>query len=80
LQPGKPALFTILNGNADEQAKVGLLALSVGLLGRFSEMYEPLDGFIEIYGPVLDVLEQVQAHKLSRISRSVAEMMSGRIV
>ena len=65
LQPGKPALFTILNGDADEQAKVDLLTLSVDLLGRFAEMYKPLDAFIEIYAPVLDVLEQVQAHKLS---------------
>jgi nucleolar protein 14 len=65
LQAGKPALFTILNGDAGEQAKVDLLALSVDLLGRFAEMYKPLDGFIEIYGPVLDVLKQVQAHKLS---------------
>ena len=69
LQPGKPALFTILNGeaDADEQAKVNLLSLSVDLLGRFAEMYKPLDAFIEIYEPALDVLEQVQAHKLSSV-------------
>jgi nucleolar protein 14 len=67
LQPGKPALFTILNGDADEQAKVDLLTLSVDLLGRFAEMYKPFGAFIEIYAPVLDVLEQVQAHKLSPV-------------
>ena len=67
LQPGKPALFTILNGDADEQAKINLLTLSLDLLGRFAEMYKPLDAFIEIYAPVLDVLEQVQAHKLSPV-------------
>ena len=67
MQPGKPALFMILNGDADEQAKVDLLTLSVDLLGRFAEMYKPLGAFIEIYAPVLDVLEQVQAHKLSPV-------------
>lgn len=67
LQPGKPALFAILSGDADEQVKVDLLTLSVELLGRFAETYKPLDAFIEIYAPVLDVLEQVQAHKLSPV-------------
>ena len=45
-----------------------LLALSVDLLGRFAEIYKPLDALtdIEIYAPVLDVLEQVQVHKPSR--------------
>ena len=43
-----------------------LLILFVNLLARFAEMYKPLDVLIEIYAPVLDVLEQVQAHKLSR--------------
>ena len=52
LQPGKPALFSILNGDGDEQTKVDLLALSVDLLGRFAEMYKPLDAFIEICAPV----------------------------
>ena len=67
LQPGKPALFAILNSDADEQAKVDFLTLSMDLLGRFAEMYKPLDASIEIYAPVLDVLKQVQAHKLSTV-------------
>ena len=67
-QPGKPALFTTLNNNnPDEQAKLDLLTLSMDLLGRFAEMYKPLDAFIEIYAPVLDVLEQVQV-RVRRLS------------
>jgi len=59
-------ILTILNGDADEQAKVDLLILSVDLLARFAEMCKPLSALIEIYAPVLDVLEQIYAHKLSR--------------
>jgi nucleolar protein 14 len=57
-KPGKgnlPHLLTL--EKSTEQAKVDLLALTLDLLGRFAELYKGLDGFVELYGPILDVLQ-----------------------
>ncbi|KXN89479.1 putative nucleolar complex protein 14 [Leucoagaricus sp. SymC.cos] len=56
--PGKVNLPTLLSlGEPDDQAKVDLLALTLQLLGKFSEMYKGLDGFVELFEPVLDVIQ-----------------------
>jgi len=42
-----------------EQAKTDLLGLSLDLLGRYAEMYKGLDGFIELYEPILEVFQHI---------------------
>lgn len=42
-----------------EQAKTDLLGLSFDLLGRYAEMYKGLDGFIELYEPMTEVLRHI---------------------
>ncbi|KAJ7739866.1 nucleolar protein 14 [Mycena metata] len=39
-----------------EEGKAQLLGLAVDLLGRFADMYKGLEGFIELYEPVLEIL------------------------
>lgn len=48
----------------DAQSKVDLLSLAVKLLGQFAELYRGLDGFIELYQPILQVLEGLHVQKL----------------
>ncbi|KAI0375922.1 Nop14-like protein [Pilatotrama ljubarskyi] len=61
LSLGKPDLGKCLSGNAlGDQAKVDLLGLSLELLGRFAEMYKGLDGFIELYTPLHEVLGSIK--------------------
>ena len=42
-----------------EQVKTDLLGLLFNLLGKYAEMYKGLDGFIELYEPVTEVLRQI---------------------
>ncbi|ETW84116.1 hypothetical protein HETIRDRAFT_458040 [Heterobasidion irregulare TC 32-1] len=66
LSIGSPDLSKILGEQRqDEQTKVNLLGLSIELLSRFADMYKGLDAFIELYQPVLSVLEGVKRDKLS---------------
>ena len=66
LSPGSPDLSKILGEQRqDEQTKVDLLGLSIELLSRFADMYKGLDAFIELYQPVLSVLEGVKRDRLS---------------
>jgi nucleolar protein 14 len=41
------------------QSKLDLLATTLQLLGKFAEIYKSLDGFLEIYTPVLEILQRV---------------------
>jgi len=77
LQPGKPALFTILNGDVNEQAKVDLLTLSVDLLGQLAEMYKPSPRYTHPFWTCLSKHKLTSCHE---VFRSVIEMMSGRKV
>ncbi|KAJ3568764.1 hypothetical protein NP233_g5503 [Leucocoprinus birnbaumii] len=43
-----------------EQDKVNLIALVLELMGKFAELYKGLDGFVELYSPLLEVLEGVE--------------------
>lgn len=66
LSASSPDLTQILaEGISDEQSKVNLLVLALSLLGRFAEMYKDLDAFVELYEPILQVLEKIKAKKLS---------------
>ena len=61
----KPNLAGILCGDdSGEQTKVDLLALAVDLLKRFADIYYGLDGFIELYQPIRDIIPKLDAKKL----------------
>ncbi|THG95876.1 hypothetical protein EW026_g5859 [Hermanssonia centrifuga] len=62
LSVSRPDLTTILGqGAVDEQTKINLLGLALELLGQFADMYKSLEGFIELYQPVVDILEGIKA-------------------
>ena len=61
----KPNLFSLLAAdNLNEQSKVDLLGVALSLLGQFADMYKALDGFIELYEPILVILENIQSKYL----------------
>ncbi|OJA07999.1 hypothetical protein AZE42_01078 [Rhizopogon vesiculosus] len=62
--PNLPRLLT--DDRYTEQDKIDLLILALRLLDRFSEMYKSLDGFIELYEPVLDILTKLDITQLSK--------------
>ncbi|KZT71550.1 Nop14-like protein [Daedalea quercina L-15889] len=60
-----PQLSRLLSGDEfSEQDKVDLLGLTLDLLGRFADMYKGLDGFIELYGPLVELLSGVKSGSL----------------
>jgi len=61
--PNLPRLLT--DNHYTEQDKIDLLVLALHLLDRFSEIYKSLDGFIEIYEPILDILTKLEITQLS---------------
>jgi nucleolar protein 14 len=75
----KPNLTDILSrGNQDEQTKADLSSLAVNLLGRFAEMYKSLEGFIELYEPVAEILRHVDSESLPedlKVSDYLFDMM-----
>jgi nucleolar protein 14 len=61
----KPDLIDILSmGRKDEQAKVDLLGLSFDLIGRFADIYKSLDGYIELFRPISDIIEKIDSSRL----------------
>ncbi|CCL98246.1 uncharacterized protein FIBRA_00240 [Fibroporia radiculosa] len=59
---GKPNLPQLLSDtDTSEQGKLNLLGLSLELLDRFADMYKSLDGFIELYDPILRLLDGVRS-------------------
>lgn len=63
--PKSPSLFNLLTESATgEQGKVDLMAFSLELIGRCADMYRPLDGFIELYDPILLILSDLPTKKL----------------
>jgi len=56
-QPGKASLTDLLMlEEPNEQAKVDLLGLTLDLFEKFAVIYEGLDGFVELYTPILECL------------------------
>jgi len=47
-----------------EQTKVDLLGLAIDLLGRFADMYKGLNGFVELYQPIHDIISKLDTNKL----------------
>ncbi|KAI0832695.1 Nop14-like protein [Trametes gibbosa] len=65
LSPGKPDLSKCLSGDVPgEQTKVDFLALSLELLGRFADMYKGLEGFVELYTPIQEILSSVKSSSI----------------
>ncbi|KAG1835751.1 Nop14-like protein [Suillus variegatus] len=75
-----PNLHQLLTDeNYQEQDKLDLLGLAFRLLDRFSEMYKSLDGFIELYQPVLDILTKLSITKLSEGVRTQASSLQDKL-
>lgn len=64
LSLGTADLPTILLGAGGDQEKVDLLGLCLVLLERFADQYKSLDGFLELYSPVQDILTQLDVDRL----------------
>jgi len=65
INPKLPSLFRILNGDDNgEQEKLDLMSLSLELVRRCADMYKSLDGFIELYGPILTIVDDLPNKKL----------------
>ena len=64
LEPQSPDLTLKRDGHAnrfDGQACLNLLTLTLQLLGKFADLYKGLDGFTELFDPVLFVLVRFDA-------------------
>ncbi|TFY55351.1 hypothetical protein EVJ58_g8307 [Rhodofomes roseus] len=60
-----PSLSQLLSGgDHSEQDKANLFGLTLDLIGRFADMYKGLDGFIELYEPISDLLAGVKLNGL----------------
>ncbi|KAI0797123.1 nucleolar protein 14 [Abortiporus biennis] len=65
LTPRRPDLAHLLTSDdADEQSKLDLLGVSTDLLAQFGELYKSLDGFIELYQPLVTILEAISTKSL----------------
>lgn len=61
----KPELAHLLDDSAvGEQSKVDLLGLTLDLLGQYADLHKGLDGFIELYDPVVSLLDGVKADSM----------------
>lgn len=69
----KPDLGMLLSAEQPtEQAKTDLLGLSFDVLGRYAELYKGLDGFIELYEPIVEVLRNIdQKHIIDGLQVSI---------
>lgn len=67
LDPQTPKLGELLGDSLtdSEQTKVDILGVSLDMLGKFAEMYKGLDGFVELYQPVFEILEALSEKGLS---------------
>ena len=62
----QPHLVTVIGGKeSNAQTNVDLLGLAVDLLARFSEPCKALEGFVELYEPVLHTLHDIDIDFLS---------------
>ncbi|KAL1743101.1 nucleolar protein 14 [Schizophyllum fasciatum] len=63
---GRVNLAQVLSaGSPTVQDKVDLLATAIELLRRFAVLYKGLDGFIELYQPMLELVGGIDAQRLS---------------
>jgi nucleolar protein 14 len=80
ISPKPPSLFSILAGADDgEQAKLNLMSLSLELVGRCADMYKPLDGFIELYDPILAIVGSLPGKKLPAVISQQISQLSDKL-
>lgn len=78
LEVKPPSLPGLLGGEqATESDKVSLLNLALDLLGRFADMYKGLEGFIELYDPILEIIRHIQAKKLPKAIQVMFSLITG---
>ncbi|KAG6867879.1 hypothetical protein C0993_009921, partial [Termitomyces sp. T159_Od127] len=66
LVPRKANLsILLLSGEVTEQAKVDLLSLTLKLLGDYADMYKSLEGFIELYAPISEILKHADSASMA---------------
>ena len=70
LSVSRPNLVAIISDKRiNAQTNVDLLGLAVDLLARFSQFHKTLEGFIELYEPVLQMLRDVDSDVLCPLLR-----------
>jgi nucleolar protein 14 len=58
-------LIGILTGSVEiHLAKSQLLLVSLRIMGRFAELYRPMDGYPELFQPILDIITGIKVRKL----------------
>lgn len=61
----KPNLTELLcKPQETEQSRVNLFGLTLDMLGQFADLYKGLDGFVELYGPAVELLDGIEADDL----------------
>jgi nucleolar protein 14 len=66
LSVNRPHLVAVIGGKeGSAQTNVDLLGLAVDLMARFSELSKTLEGFVELYEPILQTLRDIDSHVLS---------------
>ena len=78
LSVNQPNLVAIIDKKRiSAQTNVDLLGLAVDLLARFSQSYKALEGFVELYEPVLRMLRDADSDVLSPTLRVRLRFISG---
>ncbi|KAJ6615604.1 nucleolar protein 14 [Mycena sp. CBHHK59/15] len=52
-------------GAPTEEGKAQLLGLALELLSRFADMYKALEGFVDLYEPIYDILQNIREQSLA---------------
>lgn len=61
----KAELSNLIKAKDDDgQAKADLLSLAFELLAKYADLYKSLEGFIELFDPVLTILENIEIKSL----------------
>ncbi|KZW04166.1 Nop14-like protein [Exidia glandulosa HHB12029] len=77
---GKPDFVGLLAEEGDiEQKKVDLLACTLDLLTRFAEVYKGLDGFVELFSPLSELLAAVQTKHYSTSLKTLHDALVDRV-
>ena len=80
LSVNRPDLVAVVDGKGSRiQTNVDLLGLAIDLLARFSEPYKALEGFVELYEPILQTLSDIDSHALSHMLQVRIQFISVRV-
>lgn len=66
-----------------EQAKVDLLNIAFELVEKYAEMYKSLDGFVELWDPIVEILQNVDTNRLPeflQVRMTALIDLSGRLL